>query len=67
MDIFEEVKQAVLGTPVFDEVKATHDYYRATARLEARQELAKELKKIKKPTKQVADIIKGLESDVRAE
>jgi len=54
-----------MSTPIFDQVKETHDYYRATARLEARQELAKELKKIKKPTKQVQDIIKGLESDVR--
>jgi len=54
-----------MSTPIYDEVKATHDLYRATARIEARQELATELKKIKKPTKQLADIIKGLESDVR--
>lgn len=46
---------------IYDEVKKTHDLYRATARLEARAELLAELRKIQKPTKQVLDIIKGLE------
>jgi len=50
-------------TPIFDQVKATHDFYRATARLEARAELAAELRQIQKPTKQVVDIIKRLESN----
>jgi len=52
-----------MTTPVFDQVKATHDLYRATARLEARKELAEELRQIQKPTKQVVDIIKRLESN----
>lgn len=49
--------------PVFQEIKTTHDLYRATARLEARAELAAELRKIPKPTKQVVDIIKKLETN----
>jgi len=49
--------------PIFDQVNKTHDIYRATARLEARRELADELRKIQKPTKQVVDIIKRLESN----
>ena len=49
--------------PIFEQVNATHDLYRATARLEARRELAKELRQIQKPTKQVVDIIKRLESN----
>lgn len=52
-----------MTTPVFDQVNATHDLYRATARLEARKELADELRKIQKPTKQVVDIIKRLETN----
>lgn len=49
--------------PIFDQVNATHDLYRATARLEARRELAEELRQIQKPTKQVVDIIKRLETN----
>ena len=52
-----------MSEPVFEEVKATHDLYRATARIEARQELAAELRKLSKPTKQVIDIIKRLETN----
>lgn len=51
-----------MNEPVFAEIKSTHDLYRATARIEARKELADELRKIQKPTKQVVDIIKRLES-----
>lgn len=48
--------------PVFEEIRTTHDLYRATARLEARKELVEELRKIAKPTKQVLDLIKKLEN-----
>lgn len=51
-----------MSEPIFQEVKATHDLYRATAKIEARKELAEELRQIQKPTKQVVDIIKRLES-----
>ena len=54
-----------MTTPVFDQVNATHDFYRVTARLEARRELAEELRKIQKPTKQVVDIIKKLEGETK--
>lgn len=52
-----------MSEPVFEEVKSAHDLYRATARVEARKELADELRKIQKPTKQVVDIIKRLETN----
>jgi hypothetical protein len=52
-----------MTTPVFEQVNATHELYRATARLEARRELAEELRQIQKPTKQVVDIIKRLETN----
>lgn len=50
-----------MTTPIFDEVNKTHELYKQTARIEARQELAKELRQISKPTKQVIEIIKKLE------
>jgi len=49
--------------PIFEQVNSTHDFYRATARLEARRELAEELRQIPKPTKQVVDLIKRLETN----
>lgn len=52
-----------MATPVFDQVNAAHELYKATARIEARRELAEELREIQKPTKQVVDIIKRLESN----
>jgi hypothetical protein len=52
-----------MSEPIFEQVKATHDIYKATARLEARAELAAELRQIQKPTKQVIDIIKRLETN----
>jgi hypothetical protein len=48
---------------IYDEVKAAHDLYQATARIEARRELAEELRQIQKPTKQLVDIIKRLETN----
>jgi hypothetical protein len=54
-----------MATPVFDQVNSTHELYRATARLEARKELAEELRQIQKPTKQVVDLIKRLETNER--
>jgi hypothetical protein len=54
-----------MATPIFDQVNATHELYKKTARLEARAELAAELRTIQKPTKQVVDIIKRLETNER--
>jgi hypothetical protein len=54
-----------MATPIFDQVNATHELYKQTARLEARAELAAELRTIQKPTKQVVDIIKRLETNER--
>jgi hypothetical protein len=54
-----------MSEPIYEQVKATHDIYKATARLEARAELASELRQIQKPTKQVLDIIKRLETNAR--
>jgi len=50
-------------TPIYDQVNAAHDLYKATARIEARRELAEELRQIQKPTKQLVDIIKRLETN----
>ena len=47
---------------IYQAVKESHEIIKATARLEARAELAAELKQISKPTKQVQDIIKRLEN-----
>jgi hypothetical protein len=51
-----------MTTPVFDKVNAAHELYKASARIEARRELADELRQIQKPTKQLVDIIKRLET-----
>lgn len=50
-----------MTTPIYDELKSTFDLMRATAKIEARNELANELRTIPKPTKQVVDLIKKLE------
>ena len=42
-----------MAIPIFDTVKATHDFYRATARAE----LLAEVQAIKKPSKQILDLI----------
>jgi hypothetical protein len=52
-----------MTTPVFDQVNAAHELYKASARIEARRELADELRQIQKPTKQLVDIIKRLETN----
>jgi len=49
-------------TPIYDEMKKFQQDIRATARIEARVELVKQLKAIKKPVKQVQDLIKEYES-----
>lgn len=50
-----------MSTPIYDELKTVFDEMRQTAKLEARTELAAELRQLPKPTKQVIDIIKKLE------
>lgn len=52
-----------MSEPIYEAVKASHNIIKATSRIEARKELADELRKINKPTKQVVDIIKRLEND----
>ena len=50
------------STPIFDELTAWRDQMFEVARLEARTEVAKALREIKKPSKQIQEIIKGLEN-----
>ena len=52
-----------MNTPIFDEVSKTFELMKKTARIEARIEIAKELRQIAKPTKQVVDLIKKLEAN----
>jgi len=48
-----------MSSPIYEEMKATLDLVRATARIEARQDLVEELRKIQKPTKPVKDLIES--------
>lgn len=48
-------------TPIYDEMKKFQQDIRARAKIEARVELVKQLKAIKKPVKQVQDLIKEYE------
>jgi len=50
------------STPIFDELSTWRDEMFKVARLEARTEVAKALREIKKPSKQIQEIIKGLEN-----
>lgn len=50
------------STPIFDELSTWRDQMFEVARLEARTEVAKALREIKKPSKQIQEIIKGLEN-----
>lgn len=50
------------STPIFDELSAWRDQMFEVARLEARTEVAKALREIKKPSKQIQEILKGLEN-----
>lgn len=52
-----------MTNPIFDEVSKTFELMKKTARIEARIEIADDLRKIPKPTKQVVDLIKKLESN----
>lgn len=52
-------------TPIFAEVNATHDLYKSTARIEARQEILADLRAISKPTKQILELIKKWENNAR--
>lgn len=48
-------------TPIFTEIASWREEIYKIARLEARTTVAKELRTIKKPSKQILEIIKGLE------
>ena len=50
------------STPIYDELTVWRDLMFATARLEARTEVAKRLRAIKKPSKQILELIKELEN-----
>lgn len=47
--------------PIFTEIASWREEIYKIARLEARTTVAKELRTIKKPSKQILEIIKGLE------
>jgi len=48
-------------TPIYNEMQKHYQMLQATARIEARMELVKDLKAIKRPVKQVLDLIKEYE------
>ena len=48
-------------TPIFEQMSALYADAKRTAHLEVRLELVKALRKIQKPTKQILEVIKGLE------
>lgn len=52
-----------MSTPIYNTLSLSFELLKKTARLEARMELAAELRKISKPTKQVVDLIKKLETN----
>lgn len=52
-----------MNDPIFEAVKASHDAIRSVAKIEAREEVLAELRKVSKPTKQLVDIIKRLETN----
>jgi len=47
--------------PIYDGMQKHYYQLQATARIEARMELVKKLKEIKRPVKQVLDLIKEYE------
>lgn len=52
----------MIPTPIYDQTNSWRDMIFATARLEARVEVAKKLRTIKKPSKQILELIKELEN-----
>lgn len=52
-----------MSTPIYNNLSLSFELLKKTARLEARMELAADLRKISKPTKQVVDLIKKLEAN----
>ena len=48
-------------TPIYNEMQKHYHMLQATAHIEARMELVKKLKEIKRPVKQVLDLIKEYE------
>ncbi len=54
-------------TPVYNELQKHWGIIKATAKIEARVELVKQLKEIKRPVKQVQDLIKEYEKYVKDE
>lgn len=55
------------STPVFDELQKHWSIMQAKAKLEARVELVNQLKQVKRPVKQVQDLIKEYEKYVKDE
>jgi len=51
-----------MTTPIFDELNELYLATQRTAKLQAQADLAKALKDIPKPTKQVAELIRKLEN-----
>lgn len=52
-----------MTTPIYNKLSLSFELLKKTARIEARMELAADLRKIPKPTKQVVDLIKKLENN----
>lgn len=52
-----------MTTPIYNKLSLSFELLKKTARIEARMELAADLRKIPKPTKQVVDLIKKLETN----
>lgn len=52
-----------MTTPIYNKLSLSFELLKKTARIEARMELAADLRKIAKPTKQVVDLIKKLETN----
>jgi hypothetical protein len=52
-----------MTTPIYNKLSLSFELLKKTARIESRMELAADLRKIPKPTKQVVDLIKKLETN----
>lgn len=50
-----------MDTPIFDSEKTRFELFQATARIEARKEIADELRKVPRPSKVIKDLIARFE------
>lgn len=52
-----------MATPIYNELSLSFELFKKTARIEARMELAAEMRRIPRPTKQIQDLIRKLETN----